>query len=112
MPATPAWPPRSAPRLFVAGPLGEGGQIALEGAQAHYLSRVMRTAPGDTVILCDDLTGEWAGIVSEAGKRAVVLDVRQISKTSRRSPRRWPARRSARRRGRRYHPDHRAGSGW
>jgi 16S rRNA (uracil1498-N3)-methyltransferase len=77
MPATPAWPPRSAPRLFVAGPLGEGGQIALEGAQAHYLSRVMRTAPGDTVILCDDLTGEWAGIVSEAGKRAVVLDVRQ-----------------------------------
>ncbi|MFM5948021.1 MAG: 16S rRNA (uracil(1498)-N(3))-methyltransferase, partial [Novosphingobium sp.] len=37
MPATPAWPPRSAPRLFVDGPLGLGATIALDGPQAHYL---------------------------------------------------------------------------
>lgn len=73
MPATPAWPPRSAPRLFVPGPLGEGASVAIEGQQAHYLARVMRVAPGDAVILCDDLTGEWAARVEQAGKRDVIL---------------------------------------
>ena len=29
----------------------------------------MRVAPGDAVILCDDVTGEWAARVIEAGKR-------------------------------------------
>lgn len=74
MGATPAWPPRSAPRLFVPGPLLAGAPITLEGAQAHYLSRVMRVAPGDAVVLCDDLTGEWAARVLAAGKRDVTLE--------------------------------------
>ncbi|OYW44200.1 MAG: 16S rRNA (uracil(1498)-N(3))-methyltransferase [Sphingomonadales bacterium 32-68-7] len=75
MPATPAWPPRSAPRLFVAGPLAEGAAIVLEGNPAHYLAKVMRVSPGDAVILCDDLTGEWASRVASVGKREVELDV-------------------------------------
>ena len=75
MPATPAWPPKSAPRLFVSPPLAEGEQRVLEGPQAHYLSRVMRVAPGDAVILCDDATGEWAARVVTAGKRDVTLSV-------------------------------------
>lgn len=73
MVATPAWPPRSAPRLFVPGPLVEGASIAIEGGQAHYLAKVMRVAAGDAVILCDDETGEWACEVTEAGKRDVVV---------------------------------------
>ena len=73
MPATPAWPPKSAPRLFVAQVLGESAQVALDGPQAHYLGRVMRVAPGDAVILCDNVTGEWAARVTEAGKRDVLL---------------------------------------
>ncbi|MFC4296131.1 16S rRNA (uracil(1498)-N(3))-methyltransferase [Novosphingobium tardum] len=77
MPATPAWPPRSAPRLFVAGPLSEGGAISLEGAQAHYVSRVMRVAAGDAVVLCDDLTGEWVARVTLVGKRDVALSIQQ-----------------------------------
>ncbi len=75
MPATPAWPPKSAPRLFLAELLAPGATVILDGNQAHYLSRVMRTAPGDTVILCDDATGEWAARVVEAGKRSLVLEV-------------------------------------
>ncbi|MDD3798784.1 MAG: 16S rRNA (uracil(1498)-N(3))-methyltransferase [Novosphingobium sp.] len=75
MPATPAWPPKSAPRLFVPGPLAEGAHCALDGQQAYYLARVMRVAPGDAVVLCDDATGEWAARVASAGKRDVVLDV-------------------------------------
>lgn len=72
MPATPAWPPKSAPRLFVHIPLGEGAAVTISGAQAHYLARVMRLAAGDAVILCDDLTGEWAARVTAVVKRDVV----------------------------------------
>lgn len=75
MPATPAWPPKSAPRLFVPGPLDIGQDIALDGPQAHYLGRVMRVTPGDAVILCDDLTGEWCATVTDTGKRAVCLRI-------------------------------------
>ncbi|GGD47051.1 ribosomal RNA small subunit methyltransferase E [Aurantiacibacter arachoides] len=45
----------------------------IEGPQAHYLARVMRVGEGDAVVLCDDVTGEWAARVVEAGKRTVVL---------------------------------------
>jgi 16S rRNA (uracil1498-N3)-methyltransferase len=73
MPATPAWPPKSAPRLFVQQALTTGAAVTIEGPQAHYLARVMRVAPGDAVVLCDDATGEWAARVTEAGKREVTL---------------------------------------
>lgn len=75
MPAQPAWPPRSAPRLFVEQHLAAGAHFRLDGPQAHYLVRVMRVSPGDAVVLCDDATGEWAARVTEAGKHAVVLEV-------------------------------------
>jgi len=71
MPATPAWPPRSAPRLFVAEELAADRTIAIEGNQAHYLSRVMRVGEGDTIILCDDITGEWAAQIESVGKRRI-----------------------------------------
>lgn len=73
MPAKPAWPPKSAPRLFVAGPLAQGDAVTVEGPQAHYLAKVMRVSVGDAVVLCDDLTGEWTARVAQAGKRDVVL---------------------------------------
>lgn len=77
MGATPAWPPRSAPRLFVSGPLSAGTTVTIEEGQAHYLTRVMRVAPRDIVILCDDLTGEWAAEVVSNGKRDVVVEPRE-----------------------------------
>lgn len=73
MTATPAWPPKSAPRLFVPGPLAQGVAVAIDGGQAHYLSRVMRIGEGDAVVLCDDATGEWTARVASAGKREVVV---------------------------------------
>lgn len=74
LPATPAWPPRSAPRLFVADPLAEGATVGIDGPQAHYLARVMRVAVGDAVILCDNLTGEWATRAVSVGKRDLTLE--------------------------------------
>ncbi|MEL6485901.1 MAG: 16S rRNA (uracil(1498)-N(3))-methyltransferase [Pseudomonadota bacterium] len=74
-PRTPAWPPKSAPRLFVADTLGEGRVFALEGQQAHYLGKVMRVREGDTIIVCDNQTGEWATRVSQVAKRRIDVAV-------------------------------------
>lgn len=73
MPATPSWPPRSAPRLFVDEVLAEQATIRVDGNRAHYLGRVMRVVPGDAVVLCDDVTGEWAAQVETVEKRTVTL---------------------------------------
>ncbi|MEO6718573.1 MAG: 16S rRNA (uracil(1498)-N(3))-methyltransferase [Novosphingobium sp.] len=72
-PKTPAWPPKSAPRLFVPGPLADGVAVPIAGSQAHYLGKVMRLGMGDTVVLCDDMTGEWAARVTFSGKRDITL---------------------------------------
>lgn len=69
MPATPAWPPASAPRLFVDQPLAAGQEIRIEGGQAHYLTTVMRLKPGGHLKLFDDVTGEWLGEVTASAKR-------------------------------------------
>ncbi len=78
MSATPAWPPKSAPRLFVGQELSVAGNLTIEGPQAHYLSRVMRVGEGDVVVLCDDRTGEWAARVTSADKRSVALTVENL----------------------------------
>lgn len=89
MPATPAWPPKSAPRLFVAETLAAGASMRIEGNPAHYLTRVMRVVPGDIVILCDDVTGEWAARVADAGKRDVVLEVAEMLRPREAVPDLW-----------------------
>ena len=73
MPATPAWPPASLPRLYVEQPLGAGGALTLEGPQANYLSAVMRLSAGAQVKLFDDRSGEWLAEIVEAGKKRVTL---------------------------------------
>ena len=78
MPATPAWPPKSAPRLFVAEELAERATVSIDGLQAHYLARVMRVTEGDAVVLCDDVTGEWAARVAGIGKREVQMSVETL----------------------------------
>jgi 16S rRNA (uracil1498-N3)-methyltransferase len=73
MSATPAWPPKSAPRLFVADMLAKDASVIIDGPQAHYLSRVMRVGAGDAVMLCDDHSGEWLARVVSVDKRNVAL---------------------------------------
>ncbi len=89
MPATPAWPPKSAPRLFVERALSEGQMLTIDGQQGHYLAKVMRVAPGDAVILCDDVTGEWLAVVAEAGKRAVTLSAERQLRPREQVPDLW-----------------------
>ena len=75
MPATPAWPPTSTPRLFVTQRLDDGLTLALDGAQANYLINVMRLKTADPVRLFDDRTGEWIAEVTESAKRSVTLRI-------------------------------------
>ncbi len=73
MPATPAWPPRSLPRLYIAPPLGEGVRVTLDAAQANYLGNVLRLKIGGAVLLFDGIDGEWLATVVEADKKHMVL---------------------------------------
>lgn len=74
MPAPPAWPPDSTPRLFVEPPIVPG-ERRIEGPQAHYLVSVMRMKPDAPVKLFDDATGEWLAIARHVGKRDLIVDV-------------------------------------
>lgn len=73
--ATPAWPPKSTPRLFVDQPLAEGGEVHVSGNAAHYLLGVMRLKEGAPVKLFDDISGEYLATVSSAGKRDLILTI-------------------------------------
>ena len=75
MPATPAWPPTSLPRLFVDETLAEGAALTLDGPPANYLGNVLRLGPGARVKLFDDRTGEWLAEIVEAGRKRVTLVV-------------------------------------
>ena len=75
MPATPAWPPKSLPRLFVRSALAEGASVALDQGQANYLGNVMRLGEGAELLVFDGGSGEWLARVAEAGKKRMMLSV-------------------------------------
>ena len=89
MSATPAWPPKSAPRLFVENALAEGASVVIEGPQAHYLARVMRVGTGDAIMLCVDLSGEWLGRVVSVDKRNVALSLESRTRPREAVPDLW-----------------------
>jgi len=73
--ATPAWPPRSLPRLFVRAALAEGATVALDAGQANYLGNVLRLGEGGEVLLFDGLSGEWLARIAEAARKRMTLAV-------------------------------------
>jgi 16S rRNA (uracil1498-N3)-methyltransferase len=77
MPATPAWPPKSLPRLFVREQLGLGAVVALDPAQANYLGNVLRLKEGAELLAFDGGSGEWLGRITEAGKKRMTLVIEQ-----------------------------------
>ena len=88
MAATPAWPPRSTPRLFVDTPLAPG-PLAVDGPAAHYLGSVMRLKIGDPVLVFDDRSGEWLATVAEAGRRTLTLIVTERTREREAVPDLW-----------------------
>lgn len=88
MPATPAWPPQSTPRLFVEDPIAPGLR-RIDGPAAHYLVSVMRTKVGDPVKLFDDATGEWLAIARDVGRRDLSVEVTECLRPRETVPDLW-----------------------
>lgn len=91
MPATPAWPPKSLPRLYLEMPLHTGARIDLDAAQANYLGNVMRLKPSDQLLVFDGASGEWLAEVVEAGKKRMSLSVVQPTRPQEKVPDLWLA---------------------
>jgi 16S rRNA (uracil1498-N3)-methyltransferase len=91
MPATPAWPPRSLPRLFVREPLSEGAAIALDARQANYLGNVLRMGVGGKLLIFDGRSGEWLARIVEARKKGMTLTAEQRTREPEPIPDVWLA---------------------
>lgn len=70
MPATPAWPPHSLPRLFVDAELAQEVTLTLDPPQSNYLVNVLRLTDGAPLKLFDDRTGEWLAEIAHAHRKA------------------------------------------
>ena len=62
------------PRLYVEAPLREGDIVALDKAQAHYLTTVLRLKSQDRVLVFNGRDGEWEATI-ELRRRAAALRV-------------------------------------
>jgi 16S rRNA (uracil1498-N3)-methyltransferase len=91
MPATPAWPPRSLPRLFVRSALGEGATIELDPGQANYLGNVMRLGPGAELLVFDGHSGEWLARIVDAARKRMTLSVERRTREAETMPDVWLA---------------------
>jgi 16S rRNA (uracil1498-N3)-methyltransferase len=91
MPATPAWPPKSLPRLFVRTPLTDGARVELDAGQANYLGNVMRLGQGAELLVFDGSSGEWLARIAEAGKKRMALAVERRTREPEDIPDVWLA---------------------
>ena len=64
---------KSASRIHVTGRLSQGDSITLSKDQSHYLIRVMRRSPGDTVIVFNGRDGEWQTSIDQSSKSSCTL---------------------------------------
>ena len=91
MPATPAWPPKSLPRLFVRQPLGDGATVQLDAKQANYLGNVLRLGTGAELLVFDDISGEWLARIAETGKKRMTLSIERKTREQESIPDVWLA---------------------
>ncbi len=91
MPATPSWPPKSLPRLFVRAALSESAAVELDSGQANYLGNVLRLKADDQVLLFDGASGEWLARVTETGRKRMTLSVERRTRPLEAVPDLWLA---------------------
>ncbi|HVU30355.1 MAG TPA: RsmE family RNA methyltransferase, partial [Sphingomicrobium sp.] len=75
MPATPAWPPKSLPRLYVREALGPDLTIELGAHQANYLGNVLRLGAGRELLVFDGISGEWLATIMNASRKGMTLKI-------------------------------------
>jgi 16S rRNA (uracil1498-N3)-methyltransferase len=91
MPATPAWPPKSLPRLFVRDELSEAASVEVDAGQANYLGNVLRLGEGAELLVFDGSSGEWLARISEATKKRMTLAVERRTREPEMIPDVWLA---------------------
>jgi 16S rRNA (uracil1498-N3)-methyltransferase len=91
MPAIPAWPPKSLPRLFVRGQTGEDAAIELDAPQANYLGNVLRMKVGAELLVFDGSSGEWLARIAHSGKKRMTLTVERKTREPETMPDVWLA---------------------
>lgn len=91
MPATPAWPPKSLPRLFVREALSDGAAIALDAAQANYLGNVLRLGAGAELLVFDGSSGEWLARIADAGRKRMTVAIKRKTREPEAVPDVWLA---------------------
>ncbi|MCL6679856.1 16S rRNA (uracil(1498)-N(3))-methyltransferase [Sphingomonas sp. RG327] len=91
MPATPAWPPKSLPRLFIPQPLAEAAKVELDQAQANYLGNVLRLGEGSELLVFDGESGEWLARISDASRKRMTLAVERQTRGPETVPDLWLA---------------------
>jgi 16S rRNA (uracil1498-N3)-methyltransferase len=91
MPATPAWPPKSLPRLFVKTALGEGARVELDAGQANYLGNALRMREDAQLLVFDGASGEWLARIADAGRKHMVLTVERRTREAEAIPDVWLA---------------------
>jgi 16S rRNA (uracil1498-N3)-methyltransferase len=91
MPATPAWPPKSLPRLFVRSALSQGALVELDSKQANYLGNVLRMSAGGELLLFDGASGEWLARIANATKKHMTLAVERMTRGAETIPDVWLA---------------------
>ena len=91
MPAIPAWPPKSLPRLFVPSMLGEGARVELDASHANYLGNVLRLGAGAQLLVFDGQSGEWLARIAEAAKKRMTLLVERKTREAEAVPDVWLA---------------------
>jgi len=91
MPATPSWPPKSLPRLFVRKPLAQWTEAEVDGASAHYLANVLRLKEGADLLVFDGQTGEWSAKIVLARKGRLKLSIERKTREAESVPDVWLA---------------------
>jgi len=91
MPATPAWPPKSLPRLYICVPLGGDVEVELDATQANYLGNVLRLSEGAELLVFDGMSGEWLARISNVAKKRMTLRVERRTREPETIPDLWLA---------------------
>jgi 16S rRNA (uracil1498-N3)-methyltransferase len=78
-------------RLFIEAALTPAIEVAVTASQAHYLTRVMRRASGDPVLVFNGRDGEWRARIAMSGRDTVSLLIDEQSRPQATEPDIWLA---------------------
>ncbi len=74
-------------RFYIAPPPPVNDSVALSGEESHHALKVVRARVGDAVSLFDGRGREYSGIVSEAGRRDVIIALEAVREVPPPAPR-------------------------